>query len=138
MPRANAHGRLDRVGARLVAVPGLIDFRFNVPARAEAALGSATGAAAGLIAGPTAILVIPSVPYMQSFDLDKTEFTQAFGLTASIGLALGLGVYGGLALSQAVLPGVAATLRAFAGMAAGGLCAIVCRLKRFAAAYWPR
>lgn len=104
------------------ATLGLTGFRFNVPARAEAALGPAMGAATGLITGSTAIFVIPSVPYIQSLDLDKTEFTQAFGLTAltaSTGLALGLGVHGGFAPSQAMLPGVAATLTAFAGMAVG-------------------
>ena len=106
----------------LFAVLGLTGLRFRVPARAEPVLGPAMGAATGLITGSTAIFVIPSVPYIQALDLDKTEFTQAFGLTAltaSIGLALGLGVHGNFALAQAALPGVAATLTAFAGMAVG-------------------
>lgn len=96
--------------------------RFRVRSSREPALGLAVGTSTGLITGATAVFVIPSVLYIQALEFDKTEFTQAIALTAltaTVGLAAGLGLHGHFAVVDIALPGVCATLAAFAGMAGG-------------------
>ena len=113
---------LSLLGLMLIAfgVVSLRGTRFRV--RGEPALGLAVGTSTGLITGATAVFVIPSVLYIQALELDKAEFTQAIALTAltaTVGLAAGLGLHGHFAVADVALPGVCATLAAFAGMAGG-------------------
>lgn len=113
------------LGAALIAfsVHALVGTRFRSPQRWEKMIGAAAGLATGIISGTTGVFVVPTVPFLQTLNLDKDEMVQAIGITAftsAAALMLGLGVHGALGRAYAVPAGVAVAA-AFAGMGLGQL-----------------
>lgn len=111
------------LGAALMAyaIHALWGRRISTPPRFERLIGIASGLATGIISGTTGVFVVPSVPFLQTMNLDKNEMVQAIGITAftsAFALTLGLGVHGGLK-SEAIVPALVATLAGLAGMGLG-------------------
>lgn len=111
------------LGVMLViyAVFGLSKLRFHVPRRHEPWLSPLIGFTTGLIAGGTAVFVIPAGPYYQAIGLSKDELVQMLGLSFTVtvvALALILWRDGVMQLSNATASALA-VLPALAGMAAG-------------------
>lgn len=94
------------LGLALVAYAalGLAAVRVTVPARAEAWLSPAIGAATGLVTAATGVLVIPAVPYLQALHLEKDDLVQALGLSftvSTLALAIDLARHGAFATAAA-------------------------------------
>jgi uncharacterized protein len=111
------------LGVALVvyAVVGLTKVRFSVPRRHEPWLSPLIGFLTGLIAGATAVFVIPAGPYYQAIGLTKDELVQTLGLSFTVtvvALALILWRDGVMQLSNATGSALA-VLPALAGMAIG-------------------
>ncbi|HXT07310.1 MAG TPA: sulfite exporter TauE/SafE family protein [Roseiarcus sp.] len=86
------------------AAIGLAKIRISVPARHEAWLSAAVGAATGLVTGATGVFVIPAVPYLQALGFEKDNLVQVLGLsftTSTLALAAGLASRGAFRLSEA-------------------------------------
>lgn len=72
------------------AAIGLFARPLEVPKRWELWLSPLIGIATGIVSGATGVLVMPSVPYLQSIKLSKDELVQALGLTFTVAtIALG-------------------------------------------------
>jgi uncharacterized protein len=71
------------LGLAIVAYAGLAlaDIRVPSPGRFEPIAGPLVGLATGLVTAATGVVVMPSVPYLQSLKLDKEDLIQALGLT---------------------------------------------------------
>ncbi len=106
------------LGFAIAAYAGLAlaDIRLPSPGRFEPIAGPLVGLATGLVTAATGVVVMPSVPYLQSLKLDKDDLIQALGLTflvAMLALAASLAAgdaydFSTLALSSfAVLPALA-------------------------------
>jgi len=89
------------LGATLVvyALLGLGQVRFRLSARHEGWVGILCGLATGAMTIATGVFVIPSGPFLQALDLEKSALVQALGLTfltASLSLGAVLLWKGGL------------------------------------------
>ncbi len=72
---------------------GLGSVRFSIARRSETWLSPVMGLATGVVAGATAVSVIPAVPYFAALGLEKDELIQALGLSFSVStVALGVGL----------------------------------------------
>src|SRR5262249_54293611 len=74
------------LGVMLViyAAVGLLKLRFHVARVHEAWLSPLIGFVTGLIAGATAVFVIPAGPYFQAIGLTKDELVQVLGLSFTV------------------------------------------------------
>ena len=120
---ANSKVAASGLGIVLViyAIVGLTKVRFSVPRRHEPWLSPLIGLLTGLIAGATAVFVIPAGPYYQAIGLSKDELVQVLGLSFTVTvvtLALVLWRDGVMHLSN-VAGSALAVLPALAGMAMG-------------------
>lgn len=102
---ANPAGSGRALGVALVAYAGYAVFApsFSIPSRLESWLSPAIGLSTGVITGATGVLVIPSVPYLQSLRLEKDVLVQALGLSftvSTIALAAGLALHGAFRVEQ--------------------------------------
>jgi len=89
---ANSRLAASGLGLALIvyAVIGLTKVRFSVPRRQEPWLSPLIGFTTGLIAGATAVFVIPAGPYFQAIGLSKDELVQTLGLSFTLtAVALG-------------------------------------------------
>lgn len=105
----------------LYSIYTLFARQLRVPRQVEPWLSPIVGAATGLVAGGTGILVIPAVPYLQALGLSRDHLIQALGLSftvSTLALAAGLGVRGAFTLEGAGLSALA-VLPALIGMWAG-------------------
>lgn len=68
----------------LYGAVGLIGWRFPHPGRHEWWAGPLAGVATGALTVSTGVFVVPSVPYLQSLDLDKEGLVGALGLTFTV------------------------------------------------------
>jgi uncharacterized membrane protein YfcA len=87
----------------LYAASGLLALQWSVPANMERLLSPVMGAATGLVAGSTGVLVMPAVPYLQALGLTKEDLIQALGLSftvSTIALAIGLARGGSFQLAN--------------------------------------
>jgi len=103
------------------AVYTLFARQLRVPQRVEPWLSPIVGAATGLVAGGTGILVIPAVPYLQALGLSRDHLIQALGLSftvSTLALAAGLGARGAVTVESAGMSALA-VLPALLGMWAG-------------------
>ncbi len=112
------------LGVALVvyAVLGLMKVTMHVPPRAERWAGPLTGAATGLVTGPTGVFVVPAVPYLNGLGLPRDDLIQALGLSftvSTVALAAGL-LWHGAVDAPAVGAYVIAIAPALAGMWLGG------------------
>jgi uncharacterized membrane protein YfcA len=92
------------IALSLYAMTGLAALRLSLPKGWEPLLSPAAGAATGLITAATGVFVIPAVPYLQAFGLEKEELIQALGLSftvSTIALAINVSLEGGLQVSMA-------------------------------------
>ncbi len=75
------------------AALGLAAVRFHVSPEAERWLAMPIGLVTGLVTAATGVVVMPSVPYLQSLGLEKEDLIQALGLSFLVGtVALGFGL----------------------------------------------
>jgi len=111
------------LGLAIVAYAGLAlaNVRLPSPGRFEPVAGPLVGLLTGLVTAATGVVVMPSVPYLQSLDLDKEDLIQALGLTftvATAALAVSLAAGNAYDFSTLALSGYA-LLPAVAGMWVG-------------------
>jgi hypothetical protein len=66
------------------AATGLLKLPLSVPARAEAWVSPAIGAATGIVTAATGVLTIPAVPYLQALGLEQDDLVQALGLSFTV------------------------------------------------------
>lgn len=83
---ANSRVAASGLGVALVvyAVIGLTKVRFSVAPRHQAWSSPLIGFTTGLIAGATAVFVIPAGPYYQAIGLSKDELVQMLGLSFTV------------------------------------------------------
>lgn len=100
------------------AALSLAAVRFHVTPRMERWLGAPVGLASGLVTAATGVVVMPTVPYLQSLGLAKEDLIQALGLSFLVGtVALGFGLANDGVYDSANLIGSAfALLPALGGM----------------------
>lgn len=120
---ANSRVAASGLGLALViyAVIGLTKLQFSVPRRHQGWLSPLIGLTTGLIAGATAVFVIPAGPYYQAIGLSKDELVQMLGLSftvAVVTLTLILWRDGVMHLSN-ITGSALAVLPALSGMALG-------------------
>lgn len=105
----------------LYGLMGVTAFQPRLPANSEAWSQPVFGAVTGLVTATTGLFAFPSAPYLQSLGLDRAALVQALGITfttATVGLAIGLGLNGHLSLAGTAWS-VVAVLPVAAGMAVG-------------------
>lgn len=116
-------GATTALGLALIAYAafGLGGWHVQVSARAETWLSPVIGAATGLVTAATGVFVIPAIPYLQALALDRDDFVQTFGVSATVStLALAADLaHNGAFAASAVGTSVLALLAALAGMALG-------------------
>ncbi|NVM74679.1 hypothetical protein FHW83_000439 [Duganella sp. SG902] len=64
---------------------GLTGWRLHLAPAAERWAGPVAGAATGMLAGVTGVLVMPVAPYLQALNLDKDDMVQALGMAFTVG-----------------------------------------------------
>ena len=99
----------------------LTGLRLAIRPRDEWWLGTLAGATTGLIAGPTGVFLVPTVPYLQALGLEKDNLVQALSVTyiiAATALVLGLALQDFLSLQQ-VAVSAAAMVPAMLGLTIG-------------------
>lgn len=87
----------------------------------EAWLGPIIGATSGALTASTGICAVPSVPYIQSANLQRDELVQALGLlfmVANLSLATNLAISGAFAVAAAPMI-IICVVSALAGVAVG-------------------
>ena len=116
----NAQAARVGLGLCVAAYAGLslAAVRFHVTPRMERWLGAPVGLASGLVTAATGVVVMPTVPYLQSLGLAKEDLIQALGLSFLVGtVALGFGLANDGVYDSANLIGSAfALLPALGGM----------------------
>jgi uncharacterized protein len=105
----------------IYAAYALIAKPLHVPPRWEPWLSPLIGLATGLMTGATGIFVVPSVPYIQSLNLEHDDLVQALGLSFTVStIALGIGLFWhGAAAVGSLLTSTLAVIPALLGMGAG-------------------
>jgi uncharacterized protein len=77
----------------LYALASLFTRPWSLPRTHERWLSPLVGLTTGFVTGGTGVFVIPAVPYLQTFALDREDLVQALGLSftvSTIALAIGL------------------------------------------------
>jgi len=105
----------------LYSTAGLAQLRMGIPLWLEPWLSPAIGLATGITTGMTGVFVFPSVPYLQSLELDRDDLVQALGLSFTVStIALMVGLVDNAAFDRsAIWVSSLALVPAFAGMAVG-------------------
>ena len=120
---ANSRVAASGLGVALViyALIGLTKLQFSVPRRHQGWLSPLIGFTTGLVAGATAVFVIPAGPYYQAIGLSKDELVQMLGLSFTVSVvALALILWRDGVMHPSNVTGSAlAVLPALAGMAFG-------------------
>jgi uncharacterized membrane protein YfcA len=105
----------------IYAVVTLVKFQFKTAPQNEKWVGAVAGVLTGVVSAATGVQVIPSMPFMQSIGMEKSELVQALGLyftVATLAQAFNL-TSAGLLTAATALPGIVAMITAFAGMFIG-------------------
>ncbi|MFZ6770706.1 sulfite exporter TauE/SafE family protein [Undibacterium sp. Di26W] len=63
---------------------GLASFQWTMPVRLETRMASVAGTLTGMVTATTGVFVMPSVPFLQTLNLDKDSLIQAMGLTFTV------------------------------------------------------
>lgn len=105
----------------LYSVVNLAGMRMTIPASQQVWLGSAFGAANGVLTGMTGSFVVPGVMYLQAIGLSRDVLVQAMGILFTLStLALAVALGGnGLLDAELGLLSAAALLPAIGGMVIG-------------------
>ncbi|MFZ6759410.1 sulfite exporter TauE/SafE family protein [Undibacterium sp. Ji50W] len=74
------------LGLALIAYAGmgLASFHWTMPVRLETRMASVAGTLTGMVTATTGVFVMPSVPFLQTLNLDKDSLIQAMGLTFTV------------------------------------------------------
>ncbi|MFZ6718995.1 sulfite exporter TauE/SafE family protein [Undibacterium sp. Ji49W] len=63
---------------------GLASFHWSMPVRLETRMASVAGTLTGIVTAATGVFVMPSVPFLQTLNLEKDSLIQAMGLTFTV------------------------------------------------------
>jgi uncharacterized membrane protein YfcA len=105
----------------IYAIVTLVKFQFKTAPQNEKWVGGIAGVLTGVVSAATGVQVIPSMPFMQSIGMEKSELVQALGLyftVATMAQAFNL-TSAGLLTAATAVPGIVAMITAFAGMFIG-------------------
>jgi hypothetical protein len=112
------------LGAILIvyALAGVVGLRLpQLAARRERTISAVVGAVTGVLTAATGVFVVPSVPYLSSLELQKSDLSQAMGMaftTATVSLAVNLSASQSMD-QETLIAGSILLLPALVGMWAG-------------------
>ncbi|MGB8840949.1 MAG: sulfite exporter TauE/SafE family protein [Aliidongia sp.] len=109
------------IALMLYSVAGLSALRIRIAPSVEPWLSPAIGLVTGVTTGMTGVFVFPSVPYLQSLNLDRDDLIQALGLSFTVStIGLMLGLVGNATFDHSTIwASGLAIVPAFAGMGVG-------------------